>query len=182
MQPVFLTGFMGSGKTTAAREISLVSGLSCCDMDRELELRYGQSIGSIFSEQGEDFFRKAEHKLLKELCQMPDCIIATGGGTPCYCDNMELINRDGISVYLACSVDELYEWLKHHKTDRPLIRDKSDKELKTYISEELQRREPFYSKAHLIVQAYNTSAAEVWERIREYQIMQKRDKFQKGNQ
>jgi shikimate kinase len=170
---VFLIGFMGSGKTTAAQEISLVSGLSFYDMDRELELRHGQSISSIFSEKGEDFFRKAERRLLEDICQMPDRIIATGGGTPCYCNNMDLINHSGISVYLACSADELYEWLKHHKTKRPLIKDMSGKELKAYISLELQRREPFYSKAHLKVQAYKTSAAEVWERIRDYQITHK---------
>jgi shikimate kinase len=162
---VFLIGFMGSGKTTAAKELSIISGLSFYDMDQMLEVRYDKSIAAIFAENGETFFRKAERELLIELAEKTDCIIATGGGTPCYYDHMELINRNGISVYLQCSVEELFGWLKYHKAERPLLRDKSDEELKLFILEELNQREPFYLQAKLKVEIYKTNANELWERI-----------------
>jgi shikimate kinase len=165
---VFLVGFMGSGKTSFATEISKLYNLPCFDMDQLLEDRLKKKIHHVFDENGEAYFRDAEHELLKEICKLDSGIVATGGGTPCFHHNMKLINHSGISVYLKCTVDELYDWLNKHSQNRPLIRNKKDTELKKFIETELAQREPYYSMANIIIEADKTSASEIWETISEF--------------
>jgi shikimate kinase len=157
---------MGSGKTTAARQLGDISGLRFCDMDNEIVLREGKTISMIFAENGENYFRKKERELLEEICKTSRQIIATGGGTPCYYDNMELMNRNGLTVYLQCSVEELFSWLNNNKKERPLLKDKTDKELKEYISQELAHREGFYQQSQIVVNAYEITLSELWEIIK----------------
>jgi shikimate kinase len=165
---IFLIGFMGSGKTSLAAEISKLHNLPSLDMDQLLEDRLKKKIHLIFEENGEAYFRDAEHELLKEICKMDCGIIATGGGTPCFHHNMKLINHSGISVYLKCTADELFNWLKDHRNNRPLVSDKNETELKKYIAAELARREPYYCLANITVEAYKTSSSEILNTVSEF--------------
>jgi shikimate kinase len=163
---IFLVGFMGSGKSTAAAELSRISGWPYTDMDHELQRLHNTSITTMFACLGEEWFRKAERELLENVCKLNDRIVATGGGTPCFSDNMDLINRSGVSVYLKCSPEELFLWLRDHKAGRPLISNKTDEELLQYIIEQLAIREPYYLKAHITVNAYTTDPEALWDMIK----------------
>ena len=105
----------------------------------------------IFDEKGEEGFRKIEHNLLHEVAEFEDVIISCGGGTPCFFDNIDYINRQGETVYLKCTTDVLYKHLKMGKTVRPLLLNKTPDEVKTFIEAQLKQREPFYAKAKHIV-------------------------------
>ena len=100
MQNIFLIGYMGVGKTTIGKQIAQGLGREFVDMDLFIENRYHKAVSGIFAEKGEDFFREIEHRILQEVAQFENTVIATGGGTPCFFDNMDLMNRTGITVYL----------------------------------------------------------------------------------
>jgi shikimate kinase len=152
---IFVTGFMGSGKTTAGKKLAAKLKLQFLDLDDLIEKRYGKSINAIFEEEGEESFRKKEHAVLEELSQSDNFILATGGGAPCHYDNMELINRLGISVYLKMTPEALFSRLKEVRQKRPLIKHLDDEELKNYIIEKLMERERYYKKAHIIADGLN---------------------------
>ena len=110
-----------------------------------------RTVKQIFDEKGEEGFRKIEHNLLHEVAEFEDVIISCGGGTPCFFDNIDYINRQGETVYLKCTTDVLYKHLKMGKTVRPLLLNKTPDEVKTFIEAQLKQREPFYAKAKHIV-------------------------------
>jgi shikimate kinase len=144
---IFLIGFMGSGKTTVGKAIALQLGYSFMDMDRVIEEETGMTISRIFDEKGEDEFRRLEHELILKLSQLQNIVVSTGGGVPCFYDNMDIINRYGISIYLKMTPEDLLNRLKGSRFERPLIRDLSAEELEEYISKKLKEREPFYLKS-----------------------------------
>jgi len=144
---IFLIGFMGTGKTTLGQALAKELGLSFCDLDQYIENRYMKSVSQIFKESGSDGFHEIEARLLHEVAQFEDIIIACGGATPLYYDNMEYMNGQGQTVYLDTTVDALYRRLVVARAKRPVIAQKSDEELRQFISEELDRRRPFYEKA-----------------------------------
>lgn len=143
----FLIGFMGSGKTHWARQWSAAFGLKCYDLDEEIEKREKKTIHEIFTENGENAFRKKEQEALHTLLHLDDFIMSCGGGTPCFFDNMQRMNRSGITIYLQASPAELAARLKLEKEARPLIRDVADEVLETFIESKLQERNSDYSKA-----------------------------------
>jgi shikimate kinase len=144
---IFLIGFMGSGKTTVGETIALKLGYSFIDMDRVIEEEAGMTISQIFDEKGEDEFRRMEHELILRLSEMQNIVVSTGGGVPCFYDNMDIINKCGISIYLKMTPEDLLNRLKGSRFERPLIRDLSTEELEEYISKKLEEREPFYLKS-----------------------------------
>lgn len=146
-QKIFLTGYMGSGKTTVGKQLARKLNLQFIDMDMFIENRYRKSVSAIFEEKGEAAFREIERRALLELLDFENVVISTGGGTPCFFDNMDLMNQSGITVYLKVSIDELAERLKTKKQKRPLIKDKDSEEMKNYISVNLEKREQFYNRA-----------------------------------
>ena len=141
---------MGSGKTTLGKELSSALGCNFLDMDALLEKVLEMSIGECFDVHGEEFFRFAEHELLSAIVLREDAVVSTGGGTPCYHDNMKMMKETGRTVYLKVSVDELYERLKDEAELRPLLRDVISTGLKERISKHLQEREKFYLQADII--------------------------------
>jgi shikimate kinase len=147
---VFLVGFMGCGKTTIGKYIARDMGWTFIDMDNFFVDKYNCSIKEFFATKGEDEFRKAEHAIVEELCTMENIVVATGGGAPCYYDNMELINKSGLSIYISVEPSILSKRLVNAKSERPLIADKDDSELTEYIKSKLAEREPFYRKARMI--------------------------------
>ncbi len=145
---IFLVGFMGSGKSTVGKRLARRLGYSFIDMDARLEGECGMTINDIFERLGEKAFREMESNLLKELVLLQDVVISTGGGLPCTGDNMDLINRKGVSIYLKMEPAALLKRLSRGKSHRPLLRHLSLKELETYVQEKLREREPVYMKAH----------------------------------
>jgi len=150
MRRIFLIGYMGSGKTTIGKSLSKAMGLQFVDVDLFIENRHRKTVGQLFAEKGETTFREIERRSLEEIAGFEDIIISTGGGAPCFFDNMELMNSLGTTVYLKVSETELANRLILVKQNRPLIKDKNREELKIFISESLQKRESFYNQAKLV--------------------------------
>ncbi|MDE6199920.1 MAG: shikimate kinase [Muribaculaceae bacterium] len=147
MSPIFLIGYMGSGKTTLGRGVEARTHIKFIDLDQYIEERYGKSISAIFREYGEDGFRKIERDTVRELASEKDILVACGGGTPCFFDNMDVMNRCGVTVWLDASVDILHARLKEGRSQRPLIAGLDDDELKDFIIASLEKRTPFYNRA-----------------------------------
>ena len=132
---------MGSGKSTVGKGLARRLGYSFIDMDARIEGEHGLSINEIFEKLGEKAFREMENKLLKEMVSLKDAVISTGGGLPCTGNNMDLINRKGVSIYLRMDPAALLNRLSRGKSRRPLIRHLSREELETFIYEKLKERE-----------------------------------------
>lgn len=147
MTRIFLVGYMGAGKTTLGRALATTLGLPFIDLDIYIEERFRKSIAQIFAENGEEHFRRIEQSMLHEVGEFENVIISTGGGTPCFFDNIEYMNGQGTTVYLDVPVDRLFTRLSIARSKRPLIKDKSDEELRTFIAGQLAKRAPHYSKA-----------------------------------
>lgn len=152
MKRVFLIGYMGVGKTTIGKLLSKELNIEFIDLDKYIENRYRKTIPNIFSEKGEEKFRKIEREMLREVATFQDVLVSTGGGTPCFFDNMDLMNQYGSTVYVKVSVDQLATRLLASKNIRPIIQDKSPEELKAFIKEHLAQREVYYTKAKFTYQ------------------------------
>ena len=144
---IFLVGYMGAGKTTLGRALAKELGIQFVDLDSYIEGRLCKSISQIFSEKGEEEFREIERRMLHEAGEFEDVIISTGGGTPCFFDNIDYMNNQGTTVFLDVPVERLFIRLSIARKKRPLIMNKSDEELRSFIIEQLAKREPHYSKA-----------------------------------
>ena len=147
MTRIFLTGYMGAGKTTLGRALAAELGIPFIDLDHYIEKRHCKTIAQLFAEKGEEGFREIERRMLHEVGEFEDVIISTGGGTPCFFDNIEYMNAQGTTVYLDVPVERLHIRLSIAKAKRPLIKDKNDEELMAFITEQLAKRAPHYCKA-----------------------------------
>lgn len=153
MKRVFLIGYMGAGKTTMGKSLAQVMGLEFIDLDNFIEARYSKTIKEIFAEVGEDGFRQIERRALQEVAEYENVILSLGGGTPCFFDNMEIVNAAGTSVYLKPSEEVLLKRLIKGKHKRPLLAEKTDDEILQVIREQLAWREPYYLKANITFEA-----------------------------
>jgi len=149
---IILVGFMGSGKTSTGKRLANRLGYTFIDLDQLFEEKYRINVHRFFKKYDEFLYRDLERKLLTEHLHHQNTILSTGGGTPCYSDNMEMINRHGISVYIHMSPAALHQRLTHAKKPRPLILELKEEELLKQISKLLQDREQYYSKAHIRVE------------------------------
>ena len=147
MRRIILIGYMGAGKTTVGRQLALNLGLQFYDLDWYIEMRYHTRVGDIFAKSGEEGFREIERNMLHEVAEFEDIVLSCGGGTPCFFDNMDYLNRQGETLYLKASPEVLARHLRMGKNIRPLIQGKDDAQLLEYIKDSLAKREPFYSKA-----------------------------------
>ena len=146
---------MGCGKSTIGRKIADLLGISFVDLDKYIEERYFKSVPAIFAGEGESRFREKERLSLLEVSQFEDIVIGTGGGAPCFFDNMEVMNANGITIYIAPDTDILATRLLKSKTERPLIVGKSREELISFIDAALLKRAPFYEKSKIIIRGEN---------------------------
>jgi shikimate kinase len=137
------------------------------DLDHYLENKYFKTIPQIFAEEGEDNFRKKEQNVLHEVSTFEDVIVATGGGAPCFFDNMEVMNRTGFCVFLDVDTEELVERLIHAKSERPIIKGKTEEELAGFIGEMMKKRRPFYERAKYILKGKNIRPEQIVQIIRE---------------
>ncbi len=160
---IFLVGFMGCGKTTLGRKLANRLGYMFMDLDHVFEAQEGMSIGAYFSKYGEEKFREAESSVLKDSKYPEHAIIATGGGLPCFYDNMEWMNAHGKTVYIKLSAKTLADRLQSEKDERPLLRERHGEALVTFIAEKLEEREPFYNRATIITSGLSLTAERVEE-------------------
>ena len=147
MNRIILIGYMGAGKTTIGKALSKELGIPFYDLDWYIESRRHKTVPQLFAELGEEGFRKIEHNMLHEVTEYEDVIISCGGGTPCFFDNIDYMNEQGQVVYLRCNPEVLRGHLQMGKTERPLLKGKSQEELLDFIREQLAYREQFYTKA-----------------------------------
>ena len=152
---IYLVGYMGCGKSTIGRKLADLMGISFVDLDKYIEERYFKTVSAIFAEEGEERFREKERASLMEVSQFEDVVIGTGGGAPCFFDNMDVMNKSGITVYIAPDTEVLANRLIKSKTERPLIVGKSREELIAFINSALQKRAPFYEKSKIIIRGEN---------------------------
>lgn len=141
---------MGSGKSHTGRRLSEVLGIPFIDLDHWIEDQEGQSVQTIFQKSGEAAFREIEREALHQMIAYEQAVIACGGGTPCFFDNMEWMNRHGITVYLQTSVAELCRRLLPEMAHRPLLKGLNEQTLLSFIEERLALREAYYFQAQVI--------------------------------
>lgn len=149
---LFLIGFMGSGKSTVGRQLAKTLGADFQDLDEIIESAESQSIANIFITKGEHFFREIESHYLKTIHESEHPkIIAVGGGTPCFFDNMDWMNDNGTTVFLNPTVDVLFNRLKSETAHRPVIAAQTDDTLRSFIAEKLNSRLHHYQKAKIVI-------------------------------
>jgi len=156
---------MCSGKTTLGKYLAKQLNMDFIDLDEFIEQEENLTITDIFNERGENLFRQLEHNYLKELTLLDNVIIATGGGTPCCNNNMEIINSQGISVYLYTSEEVLVDRLFVMGENRPLVKGKTRSELNKFVISHLKDREPYYQKAKVIVNGDVWDIENIAERV-----------------
>lgn len=167
---IFLTGYMGCGKSTIGRKVAALMGMNFIDLDKYIEERNFKSVPDIFAQDGEAAFREKERQALHEVSQFEEIIIGTGGGAPCFFDNMNQMNEAGITIYLAPDNETLACRLLKSKTERPLIAGKSKEELMVFIETALAKRAPFYEQSKIVIRGINdVQPEEVMKLIQEYQ-------------
>ncbi|NJK84331.1 MAG: shikimate kinase [Saprospiraceae bacterium] len=154
---IFLIGFMGSGKSHNGKKLAKALNYNFIDLDDYIEEKAGKSIEEIFQQAGESYFRHLEQECLKSMTQFDDIVISTGGGAPCFSDNMAWIKKNGISIFLNPSVNILLHRLLPRTAHRPLLKGKSSEELYQYIHNKLEERVAFYNQADFTITLPNES-------------------------
>lgn len=163
---VFICGFMGCGKTTQGKKLAKEMGYYFIDLDDYISNQYDKTITELFKEVGEEQFRTIETKALNEcIANNVKALIAVGGGTPCFNDNMSAMVNSGKVVYLKMDADALYNRLFNAKQDRPLIKDKENEEMLLYIENLLKTREVFYNKSQIITSGVTVDIDELMKDI-----------------
>ena len=161
---IYLVGFMGSGKSTLGKQLANKLDMGFLDLDSFIEEREGKTVQELFDQHGEVYFREVEKKALQTIIEKKESlVVALGGGTPCFHDNMEMINQSGISVYLKYNSGILAARLKNAKIERPLIKDKSEVELLSFIESKLDEREQFYCQSHITLEGDNIKSKDVMD-------------------
>ena len=128
MRPIFLIGYMGSGKTAVGRSLACRYGIEHIDLDWRIEQRFHQKISDMFATIGEGGFRRRERNMLHEVMGMENVVISVGGGTPCFFDNMELMNAVGKTIYLQASVGVLIKRIAWSQNKRPMVANKTQED------------------------------------------------------
>ena len=168
---IYLVGMPGSGKTTLGKSLATKLNYTFVDLDERIVHTEGMPISDIFTLKGEEYFRKLESSLLKATSAEDNIVVATGGGAPCFYDNMEQINQMGISLLLQIPLAQLAKRVdpgKNKTQIRPLFAGKNEAQIVDTLEAMWQKRSPFYQQAHIHLSARETKAAVAWQRIEEY--------------
>jgi len=160
---ILLIGFMGCGKTTVGKKLSQLLHCKFIDTDNCFEKQHQISVFDYISLYGEEKFRLLEQQVFtKIVSENSNAVISTGGGLPCYSNNMEVINQHGISVYIKMSVESLFKRLLYSLKKRPMIENfENETELEEYIANTLKEREHYYNKARHIIKGENLNINEL---------------------
>jgi len=166
MKNIYLIGFMGSGKSSFGKKLAAALQFHFIDLDKRIEKQTGKTIVEIFDESGEDMFRKIESQVLADL-NAGHSVIACGGGTPCFFQNMDTIKKDGISIYLKMSVKTLKDRLNRSHKERPLLQNLSKDRLDIEIPQMLDQRSYYYHQAEIIIDPLHLHAKQLAEYLSE---------------
>lgn len=147
-QKIFLIGLMGAGKSYWTKKMSKWMKSGGYDLDALIEMNEEKTIAEIFREDGEDYFRKIESKILKWFKEKKKYVLATGGGAPCFNNNMEWMKKEGVVIWLDESIEVLVKRLVNEKEHRPLITHLDEKQLTCFLQEQSAYRASFYQQAH----------------------------------
>ena len=153
MNRIYIIGYMGAGKTTAARRLAQCLGWEVADTDALFEEKYKISVCDFFNKYDEPLYRKLESEVLKETENLENVVVSTGGGTACYFDNIDWMNQHGLTVFLRISEKAVVNRLLHAKRKRPLAEGKSETELTAFVNQHYSSRLPFYEQAKITVKA-----------------------------
>ena len=166
---IFLMGYMGVGKTIIGKSLSNSIGYKFYDMDDFIEKKEGKTVSQIFKDHNEVYFRRLEHKCLIELSSINEKkIISTGGGTPCFENNLDIINTHpySLSVYLKANVNTIIERIKNSEINRPMISHlKENNQLNEFIKKHLFERSFYYEKSNIKVKTDNLKITEIVDKI-----------------
>lgn len=161
---IFLVGYMGSGKTTVGKLLAEQLGIAFVDSDQWIEEDQGVNVADLFDDRGEQAFRQLERDAIEAITSAYiEVVVATGGGLPCYRDNMARLNELGTTVYLLASIATIIRRIRG-TTDRPLLAGRSDKEARHFVRQHLRGRRQYYRQACHIVRSLG-SPKEVIRRI-----------------
>jgi shikimate kinase len=163
---IYVIGFMGSGKTTVGKKLAALLDWSFIDLDRKIEEHTGKTIPEIFSQNGECYFRDLEGHLLRTLESGKNTVISTGGGTPCYCENMDFMLNTGLTLYLKLTPGQLKSRLSGSQDERPLIKDFDQDKLGSFIKETLKNREKWYKKSEITIEGIDLDINQLASLIR----------------
>jgi shikimate kinase len=157
-QKIYIIGMPGVGKTTFGKELASRLNISFVDLDNYIEETQDQPIEDIFKAAGEDMFRNIEAHALRSYSQLNHSfVMACGGGTPCYSNNLEYIKNNGISLYYTQTIDTIAKQLTNDSSIRPLLKNISADELPVYLNKLLKKREPYYMKANAICNSIDSA-------------------------
>lgn len=154
---IYLIGYMGAGKTTLAKKLANDLSYDFIDLDEIFENQYKIYISDFFTRYGEELFRKIESELLKKTASYDNCVVATGGGAPCFFDNMDWMNNNGVTVFVNVSPKTAADRIFHSKHKRPITDGKTIDELTAFVEKHYAERLPSYEKAQIIVKGENLS-------------------------
>lgn len=157
---------MGSGKTYWGKLWAEESGMSYFDLDNVIEKQVGMTIETIFEKKGENYFREQESALLRNMDQQEDCVISCGGGTPCFDGNMQWMNENGTTVYLQAQPVKLIENILLEIDKRPLLKKINKGEMLFFIEQKLKERDPFYTKAKIILSVKEIDVSSIHDIIK----------------
>lgn len=160
-----MIGYMGAGKTTIGRRLASMVRYPFIDLDQYIETAHGTSVTDIFLDRGEEYFRVLEQRYLKKVTHLQQAVIACGGGTPCFYDNLEVMLKSGLVIYLKQSINVLHQRLIHQQMQRPLLMGMDESQLAAFINQNVTRREQFYLQAHLIFEPEKETLEQLVDRL-----------------
>lgn len=161
----FIIGYKNCGKTTIGKKLAARLNMEFIDLDELIENREGKSVPEIYVEIGDDGFRVKEWEVLKEIVEKDNMVVALGGGTPCHCDNMNLIEKYGEVIYIQLDSDTLVSRLKDATKDRPIVLNKTDEELRDYVQDIRDKCEHHYLRAKYYVDGKNITVERILEAL-----------------
>jgi shikimate kinase len=172
MKNLFLIGMPSSGKTSLGKLLAQRLNCQFLDLDAVIVEHEKVTIAELFSQKGEAYFRQVESQTLRQIQPDSQIVISTGGGTPCFFDNMAFIQQNGLSIFLEVSLGELLRRMKSsRKNERPLINlEEDDRTLLDALEKKYQDRISFYRQAHYMVKGDKISVAMVMEVIRKEEL------------
>jgi shikimate kinase len=167
MDRIYIVGYMGAGKTTAARRLAQRMGWEVVDTDALFEEKYKISVNDFFNKYDEPLYRKLESEVLKATESLDHVVVSTGGGTACFFDNMDWMNQHGLTVFLRISPQAAVDRVIHSRHKRPLVEGKSEEELTEFVSRHYASRLPFYEQARITAKSEDFDIERLMEAIKD---------------